>query len=100
MLVDSRTDLEMCLVAVSEKPFCLRLSLTETKRVDGVFLEKDELYAFPPFRFLAPVLHKITGEKCRIIVIASAWPKQAWFANLLRLSCARPLVLPLKRNLA
>ena len=50
----------------------------------------------PPFRFLAPVLHKITGEKCRIIVIALAWPKQAWFANLLRLSCARPLVLPLK----
>jgi hypothetical protein len=34
-------------------------------------------YAFPPFRFLAPVLHKITGEKCRIIVIAPAWPKQA-----------------------
>jgi hypothetical protein len=34
----------MCLVAVSEKPFCLRLSLTETKRVDGVFLEKDELH--------------------------------------------------------
>ena len=56
-------------------------------------------YAFPPFRFLAPVLHKITGEKCRIIVIAPAWLKQAWFANLLRLSCARPLVLPLKRNL-
>jgi hypothetical protein len=22
-------------------------------------------YAFSPFRFLAPVLHKITGEKCR-----------------------------------
>lgn len=56
-------------------------------------------YAFPPFRCLAPILHKITGEKCRIIVIAPAWPKQAWFANLLRLSCARPLVLPLKRNL-
>jgi hypothetical protein len=35
--MDSRTDLEMCLVAVSEKPFCLRLSLTETKRADGVF---------------------------------------------------------------
>jgi hypothetical protein len=122
MLVDSRTDLEMCLVAVSEKPFCLRLSLTETKRVDGVFLEKDELhplwteieyfvlrealvvwhmfaYAFPSFRFFTPVLHKITGEKCRIVVIAPAWPKQTWFANLLRLSCARPPVLPLKRNI-
>jgi hypothetical protein len=48
---------------------------------------------------LAPVLHKITGEKCRIIVIAPAWPKQAWFANPLHLSCARPLVLPLKQNL-
>jgi hypothetical protein len=50
-------------------------------------------YAFLPFRLLAPVLHKITGEKCRIIVIAPAWPKQAWFANLLHLSWARPLVL-------
>jgi hypothetical protein len=29
----------MCLVAVSEKPFCLRLFPTETKRVDGVFLQ-------------------------------------------------------------
>ena len=57
-------------------------------------------YAFPPFRFLAPVLHKITGEKCRIIVIAPARPKQAWLANLLCLSCARPLVLPFKRNLS
>jgi hypothetical protein len=61
---------------------------------EGVFA-----YAFPLFIFLAPVLHKITGEKCRIIDIAPAWPKQAWFANLLRLSCARPLVLPLKQNL-
>jgi hypothetical protein len=56
-------------------------------------------YAFPPFRFLAPVLHKITGKKRRSIVIAPAWPNQAWFANLLRLSCARPLMLPLRRNL-
>jgi hypothetical protein len=76
MLVDSRTDLEMCLVAVSEKTFCLRLSMNLSW--EGMFA-----YAFPPFRFLAPVLHKITGEKCRIIVIAPAWPKQAWFANLL-----------------
>ena len=32
------------MVAVSDKPFCLRLSPTETKRVDGVALEKDELH--------------------------------------------------------
>jgi hypothetical protein len=46
MLVDSRTDL----VVVSEKPLCLRLSLTETKRVDGVFLEKDELHPLKRYR--------------------------------------------------
>lgn len=56
-------------------------------------------YAFPPFRFLAPVLKKIERERCRIIVIAPAWPKQAWFPDLLCLSCANPLVLPLKHNL-
>jgi hypothetical protein len=44
MLIDSRTDLGMCLVAVSVKPCCLRLSPTETNRADGVFLEKDELH--------------------------------------------------------
>jgi hypothetical protein len=156
----------MCLVAVSEKPFCLRLSLTETKRVnasgcetysrpserscglsfqvliapvntewelnqavfqsivlhwgnpnidlfatslnfkvttfvspvpdprayavDAMSLSWEGMfaYAFPPFRFLVPVLHKITEEKCRIIIIAPAGPKQAWFANLLCLSAS------------
>jgi hypothetical protein len=27
------------------------------------------------------------------------WPKQAWFIDLLRLLCARPLLLPLRVNL-
>lgn len=56
-------------------------------------------YAFPPFRLLLRVLLKISQEKCRIILIAPAWPKQAWFPDLLRLSCARPLQLPLKPDL-
>ncbi|XP_071123792.1 uncharacterized protein [Mytilus edulis] len=56
-------------------------------------------YAFPPFRFLSPVLQKIAGENCKIIVIAPAWPKQSWFPDLLRLSCACPLVLPLRPDL-
>jgi hypothetical protein len=45
--------------------------------VDAMILSWEGMfaYAFPPFRFLAPVLHKITGEKCRIIVIAPAWAK-------------------------
>jgi hypothetical protein len=67
-----------------------------TYAVDAMGLSWEGMfaYAFPSFRYLAPVLHKITGEKCMIIVITPDWPKQAWFANLLRLSCARALVLP------
>jgi hypothetical protein len=67
-----------------------------TYAVDAMGLSWEGMfaYAFPSFRYLAPVLHKITGEKCMIIVITPDWPKQAWFANLLCLSCARALVLP------
>jgi hypothetical protein len=54
--------------------------------VDAMSLSWERIFAyeFPPFRFLVPVLHKITGEKCRIIVIAPAWPKQAWFDCLMK----------------
>ncbi|CAG2208129.1 unnamed protein product [Mytilus edulis] len=58
---------------------------------DGMFA-----YAFPPFRFLSQVLRKISAESRLIILIAPAWPKQAWFPDLLHLSCARPLVLPVE----
>ena len=56
-------------------------------------------YAFPPFRFLLQVLLKIKQSDCKIILIAPAWPKQAWFPELLLLSCARPLKLPFRRDL-
>ncbi|XP_071123791.1 uncharacterized protein [Mytilus edulis] len=56
-------------------------------------------YAFPPFRFLSQVLQKISAEQGLIILIAPDWPKQDWFPDLLHLSCARPLVLPVRHNL-
>jgi hypothetical protein len=61
---------------------------------DGMFV-----YAFPPFCFLLQVLLKIMQSDCKIILIAPAWPKQAWFPELLLLSCARPLKLPFRRDL-
>jgi hypothetical protein len=61
---------------------------------DGMFA-----YAFPPFRFLLQVLLKIKQSDCKIILIAPAWPRQAWFPELLLLSCARPLKLPFRRDL-
>jgi hypothetical protein len=56
-------------------------------------------YAFPPFRFLLQVLLKIKQSDCKIILIAPAWPRQAWFPELLLLSCARPLKLSFRRDL-
>ena len=61
---------------------------------DGMFA-----YTFPPFRFLLQVLLKIKQSDCKIILIAPAWPRQAWFPELLLLSCARPLKLPFRRDL-
>ena len=65
--------------------------------VDAMSLSWDGMfaYAFPPFRFLLQVLLKIKQSDCKIILIAPAWPRQAWFPELLLLSCARPLKLPL-----
>jgi hypothetical protein len=61
---------------------------------DGMFA-----YAFPPFRILLQVLLRIKQSDCKIILIAPAWPKQAWFPEFLLLSCARPLKLPFRRDL-
>lgn len=74
---------------------------TKAFAVDAMSLSWEGMfgYAFPPFRFLAPVLQKIAGTPCRIIVIAPAWPRQAWYSDLLRLSCALPLQLPLSADL-
>ena len=69
--------------------------------VDAMSLSWDGMfaYAFPPFRFLLQVLLKIKQSDCKIILIAPAWPRQAWFPELLLLSCARPLKLPFRRDL-
>ena len=69
--------------------------------VDAMSLSWDGMfaYAFPPFRFLLQVLLKIKQSDCKIILIAPAWPRQAWFPELLLLSCARHLKLPFRRDL-
>ncbi|XP_048775499.2 uncharacterized protein LOC125680102 [Ostrea edulis] len=56
-------------------------------------------YMFPPFRLLPKILHKIRVEICKTILIAPAWPKQSWFPDLLQLCCARPILLPLRKDL-
>ena len=61
---------------------------------DGMFA-----YSFPPFRFFLQVLFKIKQSDFKVILIAPAWPKQAWIPELLLLSFAKPLKLPFRRDL-
>ena len=56
-------------------------------------------YIFPSFRLLHRILHKIREDGCKTILIAPAWPRQSWFPDLLLLSCAKPLRLPLRGDL-
>ena len=56
-------------------------------------------YIFPPFHLLPRILSKIRKDFCRTILIAPVWPRQSWFPDLLSLSCANPLVLPLRKDL-
>jgi hypothetical protein len=56
-------------------------------------------YIFPPFRLLHRILHKMREDGCKTILIAPAWSRQSWFPDLLLLSCAKPLRLPLRGDL-
>ena len=54
---------------------------------------------FPPFRLLQRILHKIREDGCKTILRAPAWPRQSRFPDLLLLSCAKPLRLPLRGDI-
>ena len=52
-------------------------------------------YAFPPHQIMAKVLHHLRESQCELILIAPAWPRQPWFADLLELSVETQRELPL-----
>ncbi|XP_056001410.1 uncharacterized protein LOC130048558 [Ostrea edulis] len=62
-------------------------------------LEGDVFLHVSSFSPLPKILHKIRVEICKTILIAPAWPKQSWFPDLLQLCCARPILLPLRKDL-
>ena len=62
----------------------------------------DELqaYAFPPWSILPRVLAKLCmSPGLELTLIAPYWPQRPWFADLLHLSLAPPVALPLRRDL-
>ena len=56
-------------------------------------------YAFPPVPLVARVLHKITQDNTDCIVLTPWWPRQPWFAPLLKVSQQTFMTLPRRPNL-
>ena len=54
---------------------------------------------FLPFCLPHMILHKVREDGCKTILIAPAWPRQHCFSDLFLLSYAKPLRLPLGRDL-
>ena len=59
-----------------------------------------QAYAFPPWSILPKVLAKLrVSPGLELTLIAPYWPQRPWFADLLHLSLAPPVALPLRRDL-
>jgi hypothetical protein len=57
------------------------------------------VYLFPPFSLLTKCLQKLMFEGTDALLIAPLWPTQPWFAQILRLLTAIPVMLPKTRML-
>ena len=51
-------------------------------------------YAFPLFHIIPAILTKIRMHRCKIVLITPLWPQRTWFPELLHLSIAAPIFLP------
>ena len=56
-------------------------------------------YAFPPFCLIARCLQKVMTDKANGLLIVPFWPTQPWFAKLLHMLVAPPILLPQTRSL-
>ena len=59
-----------------------------------------QAYAFPPWSVIPQVLAKLSvSPGMELTLIAPYWPQRPWFPDLLHLSLAPPVALPLHRDL-
>jgi hypothetical protein len=57
------------------------------------------MYAFPPFCLINRCLAKVQKEQTELIIITPIWQAQPWYAILLAMSTATPILLPPLPNL-
>ena len=59
-----------------------------------------QAYAFPPWSIIPRVLAELRESRgTELTLVAPYWPQQAWFPDLLHLSLAPPVTLPLRPDL-
>ena len=76
--------------------------ITDSKAlaIDAMSMNWDGIhaYAFSPFHIIPAILTKIRMHRCKIGLIAPLWPQRPWFLELLHLSIAAPIFLPVIRG--
>ncbi|CAC5404484.1 unnamed protein product [Mytilus coruscus] len=68
--------------------------------VDALTISWDNMcaYAFP-ICLIPNVLIHMSQYKCRIILIVPLWPRRHWYTQLLQKSIAKPIHIPILKNL-
>ena len=56
-------------------------------------------YAFPPFCLIQRCVAKVQKEKGELVIVTPTWQTQPYYAMLLNMSIADPILLPPQRNL-
>ena len=56
-------------------------------------------YLFPPFCLIARCLSKVRMDQAEVTLVTPFWPTQAWFPLAVELTCDRPRLFPVSKQL-
>ena len=75
--------------------FVSRLPQPESWGTEAMTMDWSRLqgYLFPPFNMVGRCLAKLFREQASAVLVSPLWPSQAWFPQLLTLTCEEPRIL-------
>jgi len=79
------------------KPYVAWRPDPEADQIDAFTVDwgqYNNVYIFPPFSLLTRVLQKMRMDGASGIVIAPEWPTQPWYSQLLQMTTAKLMMLP------
>lgn len=81
--------------------FCSWIPHPDALALDALTISWDRMfaYAFPPICLVPKALQHMKQYNCKIILIAPNWPRRHWYPDLLTMSVAKPIRLPVIRTL-